>query len=303
MASLPLKEIATEIDKNIRGSSNQELEKLLDDSANRIGVLNANIWEKTRELQEQAFKNRIASSELKSRAQKRKRKFEEDLQETQRAEALKSKKKEEDRKKVSKDLLPSSTPRREEKREKKEEKGSEKSPRSSKDPPLGAVERAIARANAKYAPPVDKTEEGSKSRTSERKKAEKEAASASGTKVTYLTLRDLTESDEEPLIPCRPQKPCPKPLPDPAKEEGPVLVEKQIRESQELEHEKRALKPDSKAVLEQALTQLLGGKQEGTETDSSPKTGAESANGWLLELVKKLGATQDLTSPSRREEN
>ena len=106
MASLPLKEVATEIDKNIRGSSNQELEKLLDDSANRIGVLNANIWEKTRELQEQAFKNRIASSELKSRAQKRKRKFEEDLQETQRAEALRSKKKEEDRKKVSKDLLP-----------------------------------------------------------------------------------------------------------------------------------------------------------------------------------------------------
>ena len=33
MASLPLKEIATEIDKNVRGSSNQELEKLLDDSA------------------------------------------------------------------------------------------------------------------------------------------------------------------------------------------------------------------------------------------------------------------------------
>ena len=71
----------------------------------------------------------------------------------------------------------------------------------------------------------------------------------------------------------------------------------------ETEQDERALKPDSKAVLEQALTQLLGGKQEGTETEPSPKTGSESTNGLLLELIRKLGATQDPTSPSGREEN
>ena len=74
------KELTALTSGEITKSSNEELTKIVADTAHEIKKAEAALWENSRRIQELAYISRISASELAKRAQARKKKAEEDLE-------------------------------------------------------------------------------------------------------------------------------------------------------------------------------------------------------------------------------
>ena len=165
------------------------------------------------------------------------------------------------------------------------------------------MDRAIAKAQAKYGPQEDSNKKPDKEGKSEDKKDRQTSPPRTTRRVREVDLLDLdpeTESDQEGDSK---EKTSKKALPDPAKLTDTDKKEKEIRAGQELEHAARGEDAKKAVSPEKLLRALKARREEDEKTLKRLLSPSESDKSSVQELLQKLGLSRDLVPLSTGEEN
>ena len=265
------------------------LEETLKNTTHEIRKAEVALWEESRKIQELAYVSRVSASELAKRSHSRKRRAEEDLEKGQVKKSspqnrpLKKVPQDSEKFRISKDLS-------------KEKKPAEEAPVEILDstPKISAIDRALARNQAKYGVPTSSDKEEKKTGEAKGKEATKRAAKTPPRRVREIDFFAPCDTESEKSDEESSQKDLRKPLPDPAKIGELKEKEEKIRASQELEHSKRDEKVGKIPTKDQIVEALLKRKKEEDERNQKLLSASFEDENSVQELLQTLGLTQGL---------